>query len=156
MILQAYNAKQFELSVLKIITHFWSHFSKKQNYVTEWNNIFRKIYFNLTSYKPMAAISLKKLHTNENDLHHYPSKHSSRWRRLEDVFRLRLQKTFSRRLQDFFIKTNILPYSYVFRSRLEHVLKTPWSRPIYSSWSCIFKTSSRRLQDVFKKFWRRL
>ena len=35
-----------------------------------------------------------------------PSKHSSWWRRLEDVFCLRLQKTSSRRLQDVLIKTN--------------------------------------------------
>ena len=48
-----------------------------------------------------------------------------RWRSLEDVFRLRLQKT-------------------------------SWSRPIYSSWSYVFKTSSRRFQDVFKTPSRRL
>ena len=47
------------------------------------------------------------------------------WRRLEDAFRLRLQKT-------------------------------SWSRPIYSSWPYVFKTSSRRLQDVFKTSSRRL
>ena len=54
-----------------------------------------------------------------------PSKHSSWWRHLEDVFRLRLQKT-------------------------------SWSRPIYSSWSYVFKTSSRRFEDVFKQSSRRL
>ena len=37
-----------------------------------------------------------------------------------------------------------LPYSYVFRRRLQDVFKTSWSRPIYSSWSYVFKTSSRR------------
>ena len=36
-----------------------------------------------------------------------PSKHSSWWRRLEEVFRLRLQKTSSRHLQDVLVKTNI-------------------------------------------------
>ena len=32
----------------------------------------------------------------------------------------------------------------------EDVFKTSWSRPIYSSWPYVFKTSSRRFQDVFK------
>ena len=59
-----------------------------------------------------------------------PSKHSSWWRRLEDVF-----KTFSRRLdQDQHI-------------RLGHTS----SRPLQD----IFKTFSRHLQDVFKTFSRR-
>ena len=61
----------------------------------------------------------------------------SSWsRRLEDLFRLHFQKTSSR--------------------RFENVFKASWSRPIYSSWSYVFKTSSRRLQDVFKTFSRRL
>ena len=51
----------------------------------------------------------------------------------EDVFRLRLQKTSSRRLQDVLIKTNM----FALALRLQ-------------------KTSSRRLQDVFKTFSRRL
>ena len=33
---------------------------------------------------------------------------------------------------------------------LQDVFKMSWSRPIYSSWPCVFKTSSRRFQDVFK------
>ena len=61
----------------------------------------------------------------------------------EDVFRLRLQKTSSRRLQDVLIKTNM----FALALRLQ---KTSWSRPIYSSWPYVFKTSSRHLQDVFK------
>ena len=44
------------------------------------------------------------------------------------------------------------PYSYVFRRRL----KTSWLRPIYLSWSYVFKTSSRRFQDVFKTTSRRV
>ena len=79
------------------------------------------------------------------------------WRRLENVSRLRLQKTsWSRRTYSL--------YSYVFRRRFQDVFKTSWSRPIYSSWSYVFKTSSRRLtkmsskrlQDVFKTSSRRL
>ena len=38
----------------------------------------------------------------------------------------------------------------------EDVFKTSWSRPIYSSWSYVFKTSSRRFQHVFKTSSRRL
>ena len=71
-----------------------------------------------------------------------PSKHSSWWRHLEDVFRLRLQKTSSRRLQDV-LRTS--------SRHLQDVLKTS-SRRLQN----VFKTSSRRLQDVFKTFWRRL
>ena len=75
----------------------------------------------------------------------------------EDVFRLRLQETSWRRLQDVLIKTNM----FALALRLQ---KTSWSRPIYSSWLYVFKTSSRHLaktssrhlQDVFKTFWGRL
>ena len=87
-----------------------------------------------------------------------PSTNSSWWRRLEDVFRLCLQKmSWSRRIYS--------PYSYVFRRRLQDVFKKSWSRPTYSPWSYVFKTSSRRLrclaktsskrlQDVFKTSWK--
>ena len=57
------------------------------------------------------------------------------------VFRRRLQKTSSRRLQDVLIKTNIL----VLVIRLQDVFKT-FSRRLQD----VFKTSSRHLQDVFK------
>ena len=60
---------------------------------------------------------------------HYPSKHLSWWRRLEDVFRLQ-------RLQDVLTKTNIFTH-------VIHLQKTSSSR-------CLAKTSSKRLQDVFK------
>ena len=60
------------------------------------------------------------------------------WRCLEDIVHLRLQKMFSRRLQDEYI---CLSHT----SLLQDVFKTSWSRPIYSSWSYVFKTSSRRL-----------
>ena len=85
-----------------------------------------------------------------------PSKHSSWWRLPEDVFKTSLVFVFRRRLEDV-LKT---PWSRRICSpylalRLQ---KTSWSRPIYSSWpyvfkaSCknVFKTSSRRLQDVLK------
>ena len=61
----------------------------------------------------------------------------------EDVFCLCLQKTFSRLLdQDEYIRLS--------HTSSEDVFKTSWSRPIYSSWPYVFKTSSRRFQDVFK------
>ena len=86
----------------------------------------------------------------------FPSKHSSWWRRLEDVFKtsfvfvfrrrldqdeyFRLSLTSSeessRRLQDVLVKTNI----FVLAIRLQDV----------------FKTSSRRFEDVFKTSSRRL
>ena len=54
-----------------------------------------------------------------------------------------LMKTSSRRLdEDEYILIN--------HTSSEDVFKTSWSRPIYSSWLYIFKTSSRRFQDVFK------
>ena len=74
----------------------------------------------------------------------HPSKHSSWWRRLQDVLiktnmftlALRLQKTSSRRLQDVLVKTNI----FVLAIRLQDVFKTSSRR--------LAKTSSRHLQDV--------
>ena len=99
----------------------------------------------------------------------HPSKHSSWWRRLEDVLKtsfvfgfrrrldqgkylrltLRLQRMSSRRFQDVSIKTKI----FVLVIRLQDVFK------IFSRcYQDVFKTSSRRLtktspnplQDVFK------
>ena len=84
------------------------------------------------------------------------------WRRLEDVLRLCLQKTSWRRLhqdeyirlthtssEDVLIKTNIL----VLVIRLQDVFKT-FSRRLQDvlqkRLQDIFKTSSRRFQDVFK------
>ena len=67
----------------------------------------------------------------------------------EDVLKTSLVFVFRRRLQDVLIKTNM----FVLALRLQ---KTSWSRPIYSSWLYVFKTSSRCLQDVFKTSSRRL
>ena len=86
-------------------------------------------------------------------------------RRLGQDQYIRLGHMSSRRLQDVF-KTSSRPLQGVFKTssrRLdqdeyvclsltssEDVFKTSWSRPIYSSWLYVFKTSSRRFQDVFK------
>ena len=61
----------------------------------------------------------------------------------EDVLKTSFVFVFRRRLQDVLIKTNM----FALALRLQ---KTSWSRPIYSSWPYVFKTSSRRLQDVSK------
>ena len=89
-----------------------------------------------------------------------PSKHLSWWKRLEDVFSLRLLNTswsrriyspysyvFRRRLQDVFIKINI----FVLVIRLQDVFKTFSRRP-----QDIFKTSSRCSENVFRTFSRHL
>ena len=52
-------------------------------------------------------------------------------------------KTSSRRLDED-------EYVLINHTSSEDVFKTSWSRPIYSSWLYVFKTSSRRFQDVFK------
>ena len=115
-----------------------------------------------------------------------PSKHSSWWRRLQDVFikmnmfasALCLQKMSSRRLQDVLAKTNIFflairlqdvfkTYSRrlqdVLQKRLQDIFKMSSRRFEYvlkTSSKCLQDVLPRRLQDilknVFKRFWRRL
>ena len=77
------------------------------------------------------------------------------WRRLQDVFHLRLQKTSSRRLHDVLIETNMFALALHFQKeswRLQDVLvKTN----IFALTIClqdVFKTFSKRLQDVLKTF----
>ena len=60
------------------------------------------------------------------------------WRRLEDVFRFHLQKMSSRYLQDVFIKTIIIALLIAFQKTSSRRLQD------------VFKTSSKCLQDVFK------
>ena len=76
-------------------------------------------------------------------------------RRLEDVFRLRLQETSSRCFQGVLIKTNI----FVLVTRPQHFFKT-FSRRLQNVFKVfcknVFKTSSRRLQDILKTSSRRL
>ena len=88
-------------------------------------------------------------HSYKSIAKHVPSKHSSWWRRLEDVFRLRLQKTSSRRLQEVLIKTNM----FTLALRLQ---KTSSRRLGQDQYICLGHVSLRRLQDVFKTPSRRL
>ena len=76
----------------------------------------------------------------------FPSKHSSWWRLSSFVF------VFRRRVdEDEYVRLSL--------TSSEDVFQTSWSTPIYSSWpyvfkiSCqdVFKTSSKRLQDVMRK-----
>ena len=73
----------------------------------------------------------------------------SPWRRLEDVFRLRLRKTSSKRLdEDEYILIN--------HTSSEDVFKTSSRRLGQDQYIRLGHTSSRRLQDVFKTSSRRL
>ena len=78
------------------------------------------------------------------------------WRRLEDVFRLGLQKTSSRRLQDEYILINHTSSEDVFKTssrRFQEVFRTSSRRfqDIFKiSWKNVFKTPSRHIQDVLK------
>ena len=70
-------------------------------------------------------------------------------RRLEDVFRLRLQKTsWSRR--------TYWPYSKVFRRRLQDVLIKTNIFVLVIHLQDVFKAFWRHLQDVYEMFWKRL
>ena len=51
----------------------------------------------------------------------------------------------------FWSRRIYLPYSCVFRRRLQDVFKTSWSRRIYSYWWYVFKSPSRCFQDVLQK-----
>ena len=72
-------------------------------------------------------------------------------RRRQDIFRLRLQKTSSRRLQVIFIKTNIFALALIFRRRLQDVLVKTNIFVIAVRLQDVFKMFSRRLQGVLPK-----
>ena len=82
------------------------------------------------------------------------------WRRLKDVFRLRLQKTSSRRLQDVLMKMNIflliIRLQKTSSRRLQDILVKTNIFVLAIRLQDVFKTFSRRLQDVFKTSSRRL
>ena len=82
----------------------------------------------------------------ENFVKLLPNKHSSRWRRLEEVLKTSFVFVFERHLdEDEYILIN--------DTSSENVFKTSWSRPIYSSCPYVFKTF---LRYVFKTSSRRL
>ena len=111
------------------------------------------------NYQQKFDEKLKKWVFNTRKFSNYNNS-SANIRLDEDVLKTSFVFIFRRRLQDVLIKTNM----FALALRLQ---KTSWSRPIYLSWPYLFKTSSkrlqnvfksssRRLQDVFKTFWRRL
>ena len=86
----------------------------------------------------------------------------------EDVFRLCLQRTSSRRLQDVMIKTNIVALLIRLQNTSSRLLQNVLIKTnifvLAIRLQAVFKTSSRRLakrtsrhlQDVFETFWRHL
>ena len=72
-----------------------------------------------------------------------PSKHSSWWKRLEDVLKTSFVFVFRRRLEDVLIKTNM----FAIALRLQ---KTSSGRLGEDQYICLGHASSNRLQDVLK------
>ena len=82
------------------------------------------------------------------------------WRRLADVFGHRLQKTYSRCLdQDEYIRLTHTSSEDVFKTSSRCLHQDQHIRLGHTSsrrLQDVFKTSSRHFQDVFKMFWKRL
>ena len=117
-----------------------------------------------------------------------PQQTLSWWKRLEDVLKRFFAFIFRNVFKTSSSRRIYSPYSYVFKRRLQDVIKTnifallirlqrtSWSRPnifvsvirlqdvfkmscqdIFKMFSrCLAKRSSRHLQEVFKRFWIRL
>ena len=85
-----------------------------------------------------------------------PSKHSTWWGRLEDVLKMSFVFIFRRRLQDVFKTTwarrIYLPYSYVFRTRLDQDQHFRLQNVFKTSSRHLAKAYSRRLQNIFKTY----
>ena len=79
----------------------------------------------------------------------HPSKHSSWWRRLVDVFCFRLQKKSSRRLNQDEYASRL--FQDVFKTYCKSVFKTS-SKRLQDVLKNVFKTSLRRLQDVLQRY----
>ena len=91
-----------------------------------------------------------------------PSKHSSWWRRLENVLKTSCKDVsslvfvFRRCFQDVLIKTNIFALVTRLQRRLRRLGQDQYIRLGHTSWRLLAKTASKRFQDVFKTFWKRL
>ena len=83
-----------------------------------------------------------------------PSKHSSWWRRLEDVLKTSFAfifKTSSRRLdQDEYVCLSLTSSEDVFKKSSRRLNQDQYIRLDHTSSRCLAKTSSRSFQDVFK------
>ena len=137
---------QFNLGILV------GHFST----AIYWKSILHKAFFSTIYYihsrQKMTFIYLK---SNKKWTHQTFVLMKTSWRRLQDVFRLRLQKTYSRRLQDVLIKTNIfvlvLRLQKTSSRRLQDVLVKTNIFVLAIRLQDVFKTFSRRLQDVLPR-----
>ena len=82
------------------------------------------------------------------------------WKHLQGVFRLRLQKTSSRPVQDVLIKTNIFALNKCLQKtslrRVKDILSETNLFVLTINLQDVFKTFSKRFQDVFKTYSRRL
>ena len=125
---------------LRCMTGFWTPI--------DWLSFSKKSHLSVSHFKSASILSGEKKLFVVSDM-------SDFWYVTQQTFVL--MKTSSRRLdQD--------EYIHLTHRSSEDVFKTSWSRPIYSSWSYVFKTSlrrlaktsSRHLEDVFKTFSRRL
>ena len=73
------------------------------------------------------------------------------WICIEDFFRVRFQKTFSRRLQVVLVKTNILALVLCLQKTSSRRLQVVLIKNIYSSWPYVFKTFCQYVfKNVFK------
>ena len=75
----------------------------------------------------------------------FPSKHSSWWRRTENVL-----KTSSRRLQCNVFLSSKTSWRHNCKTSCKHVLKTSWRHFRKTYCKYVLKTSSRRLQEVLE------
>ena len=80
-----------------------------------------------------------------------PSKHSSWWRRLEDILKTYFVFVFRRRLQDVFIKTNMFALVlHLQKTSSRRLHQDEYVRLSLTPSEDVFKTSSRRLgQDQY-------
>ena len=77
-----------------------------------------------------------------------PSKHSSWWRRLEDVLKTSFVLVFGRCLQDFLIKRNI--FTLVIRLQKTSSRRLGQDHVLAIRFQDVFKMFSRRFQGAFK------
>ena len=147
------------------------HVEKRPYWLQFYSNL-NKVYSAWKASKQRKIRTRKKSghfsHSLWNEVYHHEVTQQAfvlmktSWRRLKDVFclrlqdvliqtntfalALRLQKTSSRRLQDVLVKTNI----FVLAIRLQDVLTRCLQYIFKTSCEDVFKMSSKRLQDIFK------
>ena len=109
---------------------------------SEFCETFKNTYFYRTP--PVAATVLLSGSNSRLKFKQLLSYYPANIRLGEDIFRLRLQKTALRRLQDVLIKTNIFTWLIRLQKTSSRRLAKTSSRHLED----VFKTSSRHLQDI--------